>query len=607
MKRWKTKSLIALGIGASAYALVVPAFGQDAPESLLPEGFGDPVSPAPPPLPVPAPSAPSVPSGALAPSPFAPSAVRGITLDDEGDIDEFDISDLDLAEIPPEYEFPPQARRSLAQVGPLTPDIGGYGEDAFAGADGRYLSRLMRELDAPGPSRWLHISLRRALLSRVPTPNGVVAPDWVAERAWLLLRMGEVDGARMLAQRVDSDRHTPKMYAVAMQTNLASGDLAGFCPLVNGARRTAESPGWIMADAICAGLSGESARATAQMADMRNAGLTNGFDMRLGDRAVNAGGSARAVPIEWDGVEQLNAWRFGIASATGVEIPEELYARAGQQIAGWRARIPTIDLADRIAPARSAAVLGILSNQSLVSMYSALLAELDPSAIPGSTTDILRTAYVEPDEGERIAAMETLWTEDDSSDGRYAGQILTARAAARIRPNADLTDSADHLIAAMMTAGLDIQTARWARLVDDGSNEEAWALLAVGAPHSVVDIDFDRVEDYAIDAGSDGRHRARLLAAALAGLGRLDAGEIREADGTFNLGLQEENIWTRHLDRVARARRAGLVALISAIGMQADSWIGVPPRHLYHIVRAYRLAGREPEARMIAAEAISRA
>jgi len=159
----------------------------------------------------------------------------------------------------------------------------------------------------------------------------------------------------------------------------------------------------------------------------------------------------------------------------------------------------------------------------------------------------------------------------------------------------------------MMTAGLDIQAARWARLVDDGSNEEAWALLAVGAPHSVVDIDFDRVEDYAIDAGSDGRHRARLLAAALAGLGRLDAGEIREADGTFNLGLQEENIWTRHLDRVARARRAGLVALISAIGMQADSWIGVPPRHLYHIVRAYRLAGREPEARMIAAEAISRA
>ncbi|MEO1168325.1 MAG: hypothetical protein AAFW97_06415 [Pseudomonadota bacterium] len=610
MKYWKTKSLIALGISASAYALVVPAFGQDAPESLLPEGFGDPVPPAPPPPappPAPAPSAPTAPS--VAPSPSAPGPGRDIVLGDEEGLDEFDIADIDLGfeDIPVEYELPPQARRSLAQVGPLTPDIGGYGEDAFSGVNGRYISRLMRELDAPGPSRWLHISLRRALLSRVPTPAGVVAPDWVAERAWLLLRMGEVDGARMLAQRVDSDRHTPKLYAVAMQTNLASADLAGFCPLVTGARRSAESPAWIMADAICAGLGGESARATAQMASLRNAGLTNGFDMRLGDRAVNAGGSSRAIPIEWEGVQRLNAWRFGVATATGVEIPDELYANSGRQVAAWRARSPTIDLADRIAPARTAAVIGVFSNQALVSMYSALLAELDPSAIPGSTTDILRTAYVEPDAGERIDAMETLWSEGDGADGRYAGHILTARAASRIQPSADLVGSADGLIAAMMTAGLDIQAARWANLVDDADNHDAWALLAVGAPRPVVDIDLDRVEDYADNAGADGRHRARLLAAALAGLGRLDAGEIRQADGQFDLGLGRETVWTRQLERVARAERVGMVALISAIGMQADSWAGIPPRHLYHIVRAYRLAGRDAEARMIAAEAVTRA
>ncbi|WP_442623671.1 hypothetical protein [Parasphingopyxis sp.] len=610
MKYWKTKSLIALGIGASAYALVVPAFGQDAPESLLPEGFGDPVPPAPappPPPPAPAPAAPAAPSAA--PSPSAPGPSRDIVLGDEEGLDEFDIGDIDLGfeDIPPEYELPPQARRSLAEVGPLTPDIGGYGEDAFSGVNGRYIQRLMRELDAPVPSRWLHISLRRALLSRVPTPDGVVAPDWVAERAWLLLRMGEVDGARMLAQRVDSDRHTPKLYAVAMQANLASADLAGFCPLVSGARQSAESPAWIMADAICAALAGESARATAQMASVRNAGLTNGFDMLLGDRAVNAGSSDRSIPIEWEGVERLNAWRFGIANAAGVEIPDELYAQAGRQVQAWRARSPRIDLAERIAPARTAAVIGVFSNQALVSMYSALLAELDPSAIPGSTTDILRTAYVEPDAGERIAAMETLWTEDDSRDGLYAGQILTARAAARIQPDADLVDSADGLIAAMMTAGLDIQAARWSEFVDDSGNDDAWALLAVGAPRAVVDIDLDRVEDYADNAGEDGRHRARLLAAALAGLGRLDAGEIRQADGEFDLGLERESVWTRQLERVARAERVGMVALISAIGMQADSWAGIPPHHLYHIVRAYRLAGRDAEARMIAAEAVTRA
>ena len=607
MKRWKTKSFIALGIGASAYALVAPAFGQDAPESLLPEGFGDPVPAAPPPPPPP--PAAATPATPAAPTPSVPVANRDTGLDGAGDIDEFDISDLDLefAEIPPEYELPAQARRSLVQVGPLTPENGGYGEDAFAGADGRFVSGLMRGLAAPGPSRWLHISLRRALLSRIPTPDGVVAPDWIAERAWLLLRMGEVDGARMLAQRVDSDRYTPKLYAVAMQTNLASADLAGFCPLVTGARRAAESPAWIMADAICAGLGGESARATAQMGSIRNAGLTNGFDIRLGDRAVNAGGSARAVPIDWEGVEQLNAWRFGVANATGVDIPDELYAGAGRQVAAWRARTPTIDLADRIAPARTAAVMGVLSNQALVSMYSALLAELDPSAVPGSTTDILRTAYVEPDIDGRIAAMETLWTEDDAVDGRYAGLILTARAAARIRPDADLIGSADDLVAAMMTAGLDVQAARWANVLDDADSGDAWALLAVGAPQPVVEIDFDRIEDYAENAGADGRHRARLLAAALAGLGRIDDDDAVRANGAFNLDFQRESNWSRQLERAARAQRIGLVALISAIGMQADSWAGIPPRHLYHIVRAYRLAGREPEARMIAAEAVTRA
>ncbi len=609
MKFWKTKSVIALGVGVSAYALIVPAFGQDAPESLLPEGFGDPVAPTPaPPPPPPSPAAPTPPSGPSAvPPPPTPSGESVSSLEDEGSLDEFDIGSLEFEDIPPEYEMPPQARRSLALVGPLLEANGGYGEDAFAGADGRYISRLMRELDAPGPSRWMHISLRRAVLSRVPTPNGVNAPDWIAERAWLLLRMGEADGARMLVQRVDSDRHTPKLYAVAMQTSLATVDLAGFCPLVTGARRTAESPAWIMADAICGGLGGESARATAQMTSIRNAGLTNGFDIRLGDRAVNAGGSSQAVPIDWTGVEHLNAWRFGISNATGAEIPEEVYEMAGRQVAAWRARTPTIDLADRIAPSRTAAVMGVLSNQALVSMYSALLAELDPAAIPGSTTDILRTAYVEPSEGARIAAMQTLWAEQSGPDGRYAGLILTARAAARIEPAEGHLGVSHSLIAAMMAIGLDIQAARWAAVVDGGDNIEAWALLAVGSPEPAVEINYGRLEEYASEAGAAGHHRARLLAAALAGLGRLDSDEISDADSEFGLRIGEEDIWSRQLERVARGRRVGLVALISAIGMQADSWAGIPPRHLYHIVRAYRLAGREPEARMIAAEAITRA
>jgi hypothetical protein len=603
MKRWKTKSLIvALGVGASVTALVLPAFGQDSPESLLPEGFNDPVPPAPPaPPPPPSPAAPTrpvpAPTASIAPS-EDPNALEG-----EGGIDEFDLTDFEFEDIPPEYELPARARRSLQFVGPLGLRNGGYGRQAFGDADGRYLEALMRRLDAPLASRWTHISLRRAVLSNIPTPRGVLAPDWVAERAWLLLRMGEVDGARMLVQRVDSVRYTPKLYAVAMQTGLASADLAAFCPLVSGARRSrANSPAWVMADAICAGLGGESARAVAQMDAARQQGITNGFDIRLAERAVNAG--SNPVTIDWSNVERLNAWRFGVANATDEDVPEELYASAGPQVAAWRARVPYIALADRVGPARDAAVIGVFSSQSLVSMYSALLAELDPSAIPGSTTDLLRTAYVGADEGDRVGAMQTLWADNEGFDGRYASLILTARAAARIEPSNRYSDTADELIASMMAAGLDISASRWAPVVEDSGNDQAWALLAVGAPESVVDTDLGRVRDYADNAGSSGSHRARLLAAALAGLGRIDAAD---ADEAFSLRLGVRNIWTRQLDRVAQQQRVGLVALLAAMGMQAAGWEGIPPRHLYHIVRAYRLAGREPEARMIAAEAITRA
>lgn len=609
--------LIGLGAGVGVYALSAPAFSQDAPQSLLPEGFGDPVAPAPPAPAAPSPStpAPSRTAPAAPAPPLSESSVAQSAPSDEGEdvagedaLDELDMA-LDFDDIPPEYELPAGARRSLAKVGPLTLRNGGYGENAFAGINGRFFSTLMRRLDAPGPSRWLHISLRRALLSEIPTPDGVSAPDWVAERAWLLLRMGEVDGARMLVQRVDSDRYTPKLYAVAMQVGLANGDPASFCPLVSGARQTVDSPGWVLAEAICAGLVGESVRATAQTTAARRNGITNGFDILLAERVANAGGSSRAVTIEWNGVERLNAWRFGMANAVGETIPVELYQTSGRQVAAWRARSPTIDLADRIEPARTAAVMGVFSNQTLVSMYSALLPDLDPDEVAGSPTGNLRAAYVRSDLDDRMSALQALWADTGGRDDRYAGLILSARAAARIAPSASLANQAGSLIAAMMSAGLDIQAAGWAATVADADQDDAdqaWALLAVGAPEPVVESGYGRVDDYVGRAGSDGRHRAQLLAAALAGLGRLDSGEISDANDDLALGLDVENVWTRQIDRAARTRRVGVVALLAAVGMQSPNWSGIPPSHLYHVVRAYRLAGREPEARMIAAEAITR-
>ena len=118
---------------------------------------------------------------------------------------------------------------------PLEPANAGLSGDAWGGASGAFLSTLMRRMHTPLASRWAHIALRDALArqgcARRPNVNPI---DWVAERAWLLLRMGEADAARMLVAGVDADRFTPKMVQVAVQSALANADPPALCPLEDG-------------------------------------------------------------------------------------------------------------------------------------------------------------------------------------------------------------------------------------------------------------------------------------------------------------------------------------------------------------------------------------
>jgi hypothetical protein len=70
--------------------------------------------------------------------------------------------------------------------------------------------------------------------------------------------------------------------------------------------------------------------------------------------------------------------------------------------------------------------------------------------------------------------------------------------------------------------------------------------------------------------------------------------------------IGRQNSWTRALDRAVLERQQGTVAVLCAVGMQTNGWAYVPPAHLYRIVNALRRVGLEPEARMIAAEALAR-
>jgi len=596
MKSWRAKALLLAGAGTLLAAL--PALGQDRdqPKSLLPPGFGD-TQNLPPPEEK---AAPQTRPQQNAPPTTGNAAEPEISGNALGDVEEVQLDQAALPRPTNYFAIPEGTARPVDIVGPLGPGNFGLGEGAFGTANGPLYAALMRRLDAPLPSRWASILLRRALLSRQTAPTGVHPVDWVAERAALLLRMGEADAARMLVQAVDVEHYTPRMVEIAAQTALATADPAALCPLVAPARSWSNDPVWILADGMCAALEGESARATALIDQARDRAGTS-IDLLLAEKVVGAGAETRrAVDIQWDGVNQINPWRFGLASAVGLQIPDRLMNNAGPQIWAYLARAPMVPLDQRLQAASIAASLGVFSSHSMVELYSLVLDQTDPNEVRGSLAERLRTAWVDPDVAARIGGLRNLWTENVAPRDRYARSILTAGAAARIPPSAELADDAGDLIASMLSAGMDREAARWAGVVEQaGEGSRAWALLAVGAPTPVVG---DRLDAYVSADDSPGGLRSQLLAASLFGLGRIGADQA--AGAGFRPGA--DDAWTAAIDRAARERAPGAVALLAGVGMQTQSWRGITPDHLFRIVRALRAVGLEQQARMIAAEAVAR-
>jgi hypothetical protein len=607
MRLWRNKALLIAG--AAALALAIPALGQDTPESLLPPGFGDP-EPAPkeePKAETPAdPATPAAEDPANAASPL-PSGAREVPIREISDSEEEALTAARPSRPTYTLDVPEALRRPTDMIGPLDPSNWGLGNGAFGTARGAYLASLMRQLEAPLPSRWASMLLRRALMSRVPAPAAVDPVDWVAERAALLLRMGEADAARSLVQSVDVVAYTPLMIQVALDTALATSDPAALCPLIVPGRQLSDASVWGMADAMCAALSGDAARAGEGIDRARARGEATGADLLLAEKLIGAGtDSRRAVTVRWDEVEGLTPWRLGLIGATGAEVPERLVDAAEPRMQAWFARAPMIPAERRMKSAFVAAALGVFSSSALVEMQSLMFEEVEAEEVANTPPGRLRTAFAHQNGEQRIRALRDLWDDGEGPLQRYGRRILTASAATRIRPSAELNEDADDLIASMLSAGLDSEAALWSDVVAEGDADPlAAALLAVGAREAPADASAVVAAFQSADESREDQ-RTQMLVAGLAGLERIPAEEASALAADLGIRLGGEDRWTRALDAAVRARQPGAVALLAAIGMQAPDWARVPPSHLFRIVRALRLSGLEFEARMIAAEALMR-
>ncbi|WP_114226490.1 MULTISPECIES: hypothetical protein [Sphingomonas] len=584
--------------GAAGAVALAPALAQ---EVLLPPGFGN--------VPAPAPQ-----NNGQAPAAngqtTAPPAADTSTADEGGDLVETsDLGNEDLPAPPPPVEMPDASRRDPRLVGAIDPEHWGFGANPWGSADGRFLSGLLRRQSTPLPSRWLQITLRNALLARAEAPAGVNGADWAAERAWLLLRMGEADAARMIVSGVDVAEFSPKLTQVAVQSALANADPAGLCPLKDklGQADARIAP---LVQAMCASLEGEGANAASQIDQARRRGRIGGIDLTLADKVVGAGeGTGRAATIEWEPVDALTSWRFGLAAATGMLPPARLFDATSPQVRAWAARAPLLAADVRLPAARTAAGLGVFSSAALVDLYSQIYDSTDPSDLPGTDAFRLRTAFVGKTVDARLDAMRALWKVGEGELEKSAGHALLALAATRITPDAKLQKEAPDLVASMLAGGYDSQAARWNAVLGDmeeGPADRVWAMLALGTDARGLDLSASRIQGFIDRDNSRDHQRSKLLVAGLAGTGRINGETLAKLNEKYELGLGAASVWTRLADGAGRRHQAGTAAVLAGIGLQSPSFTRVPAWQLLHALAALRGAGLDYNARMIAAEALAR-
>jgi hypothetical protein len=394
---------------------------------------------------------------------------------------------------------------------------------------------------------------------------------------------------------------------VAVQSALANADPPALCPLQDGISKY-EPNIRAMVQAMCSALAGEPDTASAEIDDARRRGRIGGIDLALAQKVVGAAGSGRAATIEWDPVDTLTAWRFGLAAGTGMLPPDRLLNASSTQLRAFAARSPMLTPQQRLSSALVAAGLGVFSSQTLLDLYSAIYDATDADDLPSTDAWQVRQAFVGKDADTRLGAIRKLLAIGKSGYEKEAARALAARAATLVEPDAKLGKDAPELISAMLAAGYDEAAARWIPVtgkMDDADSDRCWAMLALAAPN-IANAGTSRLNAFIGRDNSPDKQRSALLVAGLAGLGRIDLNTANSLSRRYGFGLGRQSSWTRMIEAAAARGQGGSVLVLTGTGFQTPSFGRIPAVHMFHVVNSLRRTGQDFTARMIAAEALSR-
>jgi hypothetical protein len=383
--------------------------------------------------------------------------------------------------------------------------------------------------------------------------------------------------------------------------------MAALCPIETGISKFDPNIRALV-QAMCSALGGEPQQAAAQIDDARRRGRIGGIDLALAQKVVGAAGNGQAATIEWEPIDNLTAWRFGLATATGMAPPDRLLNSSSTQLRAFQARAPLLTPQERLGSALVATGLGVFSSQSLMDVYSAIYDSTDPDDLSSTDAWQLRQAFVGKDADTRLGAIRTLLAVGKSGLQKEAVRALAARAATMVEPDAKLAKDAPELISAMLAAGYDEAAARWIPAIahmDDADSDRCWAMIALAAP-DIANVGTSRLNAFIRRDNSERRLRSALLVAGLAGLGRIDDNAANSLNRRYGLGLNRQSSWTKMIDAAAGRGQAATVLVLIGTGFQTPRFEQLPAVHMYHAITSLKRTSQDFTARMIAAEALSR-
>lgn len=152
-------------------------------------------------------------------------------------------------------------------------DITAWGARYLEESEGEFPAQLWQRssddtlLELMRTAKTTHITptertlLRRAILSPTRKPTGDKADDLLAERARLMLALGEAEAAAALVPKLKTDARGIDAETLAVDLALARGDEATACRRTRGAAPLPEGMYWMKLRAVCAVLEEDFARA----------------------------------------------------------------------------------------------------------------------------------------------------------------------------------------------------------------------------------------------------------------------------------------------------------------------------------------------------------